>query len=179
MQMHVVVGVHVIQGKSCLLKRLKLGTDLGLKLPPDSGPEEEVESGSYKMRGEFALCIHEVRQLRGRQYRFPLHQHQMEAHPQRRQVSRPLYGVLGGARTYHQTRCSQDAALVCFDDGLVYWDGKAEIIPGDDDSPHGPVSFDTSRPSRVTRNSVPRHTVVRFIKESNQEIRDVRSRGNR
>jgi len=60
MQVHVVVGVGVIEDQAGGLKRLELGPNFRRQLPPDAGQEIISKTGAYEIAVESAVPVDEI-----------------------------------------------------------------------------------------------------------------------
>ena len=82
MEMHMVVAIDVIEGKTGVLEGLKLGPDFLFQLPSDPGTEEKIHPGPEEMRGKLPSGTHQTgHPVRGRCWG-SVDQYKMQSDPQ-------------------------------------------------------------------------------------------------
>lgn len=151
MQLHMVVGVHMIERQAGRAKTLELGANLGGELTPHLCKCEEAHAGKNQPGRKQSISADEIGNTLGRKDGTAADQNEMQPDPERRQTSRPLYRVLRRRRPDHQTRGIENALAVRPLDRFVDGNGSAEIIARNDQ----PLQVPVSRARRKCMNSTP------------------------
>jgi hypothetical protein len=161
MQMHVVVGIDVVESEPGRAERLELCANLRGELAAHGWHERVAHPCAHESVWHLAGIIAEIRQLDPWQHRATSRHHQMQAYRQLRQTFGALDGVGGGRRADHQARGGEHAIAVRSLDALVDGAGQAEVVTGEDDAVQGArivacrVQAAFSRPRRNLKNSTP------------------------
>ena len=133
MQVKMLMGVDMVEGKARCREGGELRLDLGFELTAHLGAEEEVDAGPNHVLAEEALGVDEIRHPLGRQHGAAFHQHQMKADAQARHMPGPRHRVGRGGLCRHQARRRQDAVAKRLLDGLVDLGRQPEIIGRNDE----------------------------------------------
>jgi hypothetical protein len=174
--MDVLVAVDMVERQPGRAERFELGANFRRKLPARRGREVEAKPGAHHVRVKLAVRSDERGNLRCRQDRRPVRQHQMQSDAERRQPFRARNGVGGRRLADHQARDRQNTVAMGLLDGLVDGDVPAEIVGADDKAFHAssaprrsaihtrlvrhPASFERAAPrspQNLTRNHL-RHS---------------------
>ncbi len=132
--MHMVVRIGVIQGKSRLVKRLELCTDLRFELFPDVGKKEESEARTPQMRRKRPIGFQQIRYISRRRDRMSLDKRQMEPYLERGMLPGSLYCVPEKLLSHHEARGRENSLIMTFNDGLIDGQCETEIISSNYDS---------------------------------------------
>jgi len=157
--MHMLVGVHVVEGKTSRAKRLELCSDLLCKLTSNSRQKEKPDSSARHIWIEHAISAYEVRNLCSRQRRNTIDQNEVQPNPESGQLTGARHGVGCRRGRNHQARDRQDTlpmgGFYCF----VYSGGEPEIVRADDQASQLAIS----RLRRNWKNSTPSRNRRRII----------------
>lgn len=134
--MHMVVAIHMVEGKAGTPKSPKLSPYFLFQLLPHSRPKEKFQSGAEEMGGKPPSWVHQIRYGLGRRYRRSVDQHQMEPDPQRGDPPGSVYGISGRPCPNHQTGCGKDPPTMGFFDRFIHRQGESEVIAGYDNFFH-------------------------------------------
>jgi len=158
-QLHVLVGIHMIERQTSRPERVELSPDLFPELLAHLRQKEKPDTSAPQVPIELVGPAEEAAHLRRRQHRTPVDQHQMQADMQFGQSPRARNRIGGGGGAYHQARGRQDPVAMRLFDGLI--DGRVEPeIVGADDQPFQPAisrlrrNWKNSAPSRRRRRSI-------------------------
>ncbi len=158
MQMHVLVGVQMVQPKAGGREGGELRTDFGRELAAGTRAEE-VGHTEPKLRGrELAVGVNDVRNSGGGQHRRSLDRHQMQSDGKGRQRLGPPHRVRRGGSSDHQAGGGEHAVAVRPLHRLVDQFRQTEIVGGDDE----PLQAALWRSRRNWKNSTPSRS-RRFI----------------
>ena len=134
--MHVLVGVGVIQLQAGGGEGGVLGADLRGELAPHGGAEEVFEAEPELVGRELPARIHEVRDHRRGQNRWPLDHHEMQPDAHARHGARPAHCIGRRSTGDHKAGRLQYSFAVGAFYALVDGFGQPEIVRGDDDACH-------------------------------------------
>ena len=81
MQVHVVMGIRVIEGQAGGLKGLELGPNFRSQLPPDAGQEKISKTGAHQITVEQAVFIDEIGNAFRGQHRFAPDDDEVQSNP--------------------------------------------------------------------------------------------------
>ena len=133
-QMHVLVGIGMIQRQAGVGESLELRTNFRRQLPADTGTKIIVDPQPQLIRRELTVRIDQIGDRGMRQNGWPLDRHEMQPDLQSGQVARPTDGIGGGGRGDHQARLSQHAVAMRPFHRLVHRFGQPEIVRRKDDA---------------------------------------------
>jgi hypothetical protein len=131
MKVHVLMGIHVIQGQTGCLKGRELCSDFRFELATHSRNEEEPDPGSSHV-GVEPCAADEIGYFALRQQRAAVHQDQVQADAKPGQTVGAVHRIGRGLPRNHQTGGGQDAVSMGFFDCLVDRRIETEIIGTDD-----------------------------------------------
>jgi len=151
MEVHMMMGVDVIECESRRLKGQELSPDLDRELPPGGRLEKITKSGAGEAIAKPAMLVDQGLDLCGRQDRKAIDHDQMQTNAKLRQPPRPFHGIPGGGFPDHQAGRGENAVPVRGLDRLVHRLGKTEIVGGDDEALQAAFSL----PHRNLKNSTP------------------------
>jgi O-phosphoseryl-tRNA(Cys) synthetase len=60
MEMHVMMGVDMVEAESSFPEGVKLRTDFRLQLTSHLSSEKKIDSSAEEMRGKFTLPVHQI-----------------------------------------------------------------------------------------------------------------------
>jgi len=159
MEMHVLVGVHVIERQIGCAESFELRPDLANELTADAWEDGKSKAGASHVAIELAIIADELRDLHLGQHWMSLGQVQVQADTKLGQSVGAGYRIGRSRASDHQARGRQDAIAVCLFDGLVDRRVEPEIV-GADDQPLQPA---ISRLRRNWKNSTPSRSRRRII----------------
>ncbi len=166
-QLHVLVRVDVVERQAGGAERRELCPDFRGKLVPNTRREEIPECRVQLIVVEMPVRAHQAAQLRGRQRRASIDQHQMQPDAQPPQAARPLDGIGRRRRRHHQAGAGKDAVAVGPFDRFVDRDIEAEIVGTEDQALRRtlrqPPQLGISRWRRNWKNSTPSRNRRRII----------------
>jgi hypothetical protein len=140
MQVHVFVGVHMIEPQTGRAKRLELRPHLHRELASNARQKGKPDSGAPHAAVELAVPANETADVGIRQHGITIDDDEMEAYPQAGHPAGKGYGVGYGRSADHQARGRQDAVPVRLFDGLVNGRVEPEIVCADDQAPQLAIS---------------------------------------
>ena len=146
------VRIDVIERKPGGAIGFELRLDLRRDLPADGRTREYIEPETDHVAAEPPRLVDEIRQAVRRQEGAALHQNQMQADSQTRELARARDRVLCRGCGDHEAGSRQDAALMrCFH-GFIDFAREPKIVGGDDDTFQ---SAGSRRSRRKRKNSTP------------------------
>src|SRR5579872_2682930 len=159
MDMHVVLGVDVIERQSRGAKGFELGANLRFQLRPNARVKEEPHAGAYEILRERSVTIHEIGNVPRRENRTTVDDDHVQADAKRWHGASSRHGIVRRRGADHEAGGAEDSFAVSALDRLVDGARKAEVVSGDDDLSHGlgmpsltgVASEDRSRPSYSAR----------------------------
>ena len=132
MNMHVLVGIHMVEWQPGRAKCLELRADLRCELTANLRQSEKPHAGAAHIRIETAVPAHQTGDLGARKRRMPVDEHQMQADPQVRQATGTSYRIGDGRSADHQARGRQNAPPVRLLGSFVDGGIEPEIVCADD-----------------------------------------------
>ncbi len=150
-EMHVLMGVDVIEGKPGCAKGGKLRPDFPRERAANRRQEEKPQAGGDKIvgKGTFRRGKPEAARVLGNG--LPVDENEVKADPQPRQPFCPAHRIGCGGACYHEACRGKDAVAVGLLDGLVDRLVLPEIVGGDDKA----LQLAISRLLRNWKNSIP------------------------
>lgn len=161
MNMHVLMGIDMIEVESRRFERRELRADFGGELPSRPRIEEEADPSPHHVAVKQAGVIHEIRNCLRRQDRSPLDQNDVKANGKARQRAGSCDGVTSRRRTHHEAGAGENAVSAGPFDGRVDGFIQSEIVGADDEAPSR--QWASSRSRRNWKNSTPsrnRRTII-------------------
>ena len=159
MEMHVLVGVDVIERQTGCAEYFELRPDLANELTTDAWEDGISKAGAGHVAIELAIIADELRDLHRGQHWMSLGQVQVQADTELGQSVGAGYRIGRSRASDHQARGRQDAIAVCLFDGLVDSRVDPEIVGADDQPPQLAIS----RLRRNWKNSTPSRSRRRII----------------
>ena len=158
MQMEVLVRVAMIQRQSRGGKGLELRADLGAQLTARPRAARDLCAQRRHVGSKKAVGANQPRDLRGRQRRAALHQHDMQSDSKLPHAARTPYCIGGRSSRYHEAGCRQNSAGMRRLDRFIDLVRCAEIIRGHDQALHAAsLTTGSTDPSRATSKLSSRH----------------------
>jgi hypothetical protein len=129
---HVLVGIHMVERQAGGAKCLELGADLHRELTANPRQSKKPNAGASHIRIETAVAAHQTGDFGARKARMTIDEHQMQADPQIWQATGARHGVSRGGGANHQACGRQNAAPVRLLDSFVDGGIEPEIVCADD-----------------------------------------------
>jgi hypothetical protein len=140
MEMHVLVGIDVVEGQTGRAKSSELRSDFRFNLAPNSRKQEKSDPGASHVPVECCIAANEPGNLDIRQYRTAIHQNQMQTDAKFGQAAGTAYCVGGSISSDHQAGGGENPVSMRLFDSFVDCRVEPEIVGADDQSPQLVIS---------------------------------------